>query len=81
MIYHVIIDMYLFIIQRKKKKDQIKKRKENQNKILESKHTITYIDYVLEVYKVDSSILETLLSSLILTNTRLLFCFYTILRY
>jgi len=32
-----------------------------------------YTNHILEVYKVDSSILETLLRSFILTNTRFLF--------
>ena len=32
-----------------------------------------YTDYVLEVYKVDLLVLGTLLSSLMLTNTRFLF--------
>jgi len=32
-----------------------------------------YIGYVLEVYKVDSFVPETLLSSLMLTNIRLFF--------
>ena len=33
-----------------------------------------YTDHVIEVYRVDSSILETSLSSLILNNTSFLFC-------
>ena len=33
-----------------------------------------YIDHVLEVYKVDLPILKALLSSLVLINTRFLFC-------
>ena len=33
-----------------------------------------YTDHVIEVYRVDSSILETSLSSLVLNNTSFLFC-------
>jgi len=57
--YHVTVEICLFIVQKKKKKKKTKEKENhnhNQNKILESKYTITYTDYVLVVYRVDSSV-------------------------